>query len=135
MSHDIQDFVIRGGQKVTPAAIVRLEQQLPLVLARINEADPPRQPHLREQAQFLVRYVEDCLDNQYEPEDLSALAEAIFALIYLHRGTDIIPDDVPEIGYEDDSAVVRTVLMSRAAEFARYAARSGGALATPSLES
>lgn len=133
MSHDIQDFVTRGAQKITPVDIAQLEQQLPLVVAKITEAEPARQPHLRGQAEFLVRYVEDCLESQFAPEDLAALAEAIFALIYLHKGADIIPDEIPEIGYEDDSAVVRTVLMRHAEEFARFATHSG--LATPSADS
>jgi len=133
MSHDIQDFVTRGAQKITPVEIAQLEQQLPLVVAKIIEAEPARQPHLRAQAEFLVRYVEDCLESQFAPEDLSALAEAIFALMYLHKGADIIPDDIPEIGYEDDSAVLRTVLMRHEAEFARFAAH--GELTVPSAES
>ncbi|HEY8900059.1 MAG TPA: YkvA family protein [Chthoniobacterales bacterium] len=134
MSHDIQDFVTRGGQRVTPAAIVRLEQELPLVLAKLTTADPPQQPHLLDQAQFLVRFVEDCLENHYSPADLAALTESIFALIYLHKGTDIIPDEIPEIGYEDDSAVMRAVLLGHRAEFARFAGHNGMPVPLPSVE-
>lgn len=132
--NDIQDFVRQGSEKITPADIAIFEEELPLVLARINEANPPRQPHLHNQAQFLVHYVEDCLDGTYTPDDVGALAEALFGLMYLHKGTDIIPDSVPEIGYADDSAVIRAVLAGHGGEFGRYGAKSGHDYAALSLE-
>ena len=134
MSSDLQDFVTQGSQKITPVHIAAFEQDLPFVLAKVNAADTPQQPHLREQAQFLVRYVEDCLGGQYQPEDISALAEALFALMYLFKGTDIIPDDVPGIGYADDSAILRIVLAGHVDEFARYASRGGLDFAALSLD-
>jgi uncharacterized membrane protein YkvA (DUF1232 family) len=122
---DIAEFVREGAQKITPADIAQFEQELPLVLAKVAEADTSSLPHLREQAQFLVRFVEDCLGEQYAPEDVMALAEAIFALMYLLKGTDIIPDDLPGIGFSDDSAVIRAVLSHHTAEFSRYVSEMG----------
>ena len=133
MSHDIQNFVTQGSQKITPADIARFEQELPLVLAKVNELDAPALPHLCEQTQFLVRYVEDCLGNQYQPEDIAALAEALFGLMYLLKGTDIIPDDLPG-GYADDSAVLRAVLAGHSEEFTRYGAAVGSDFARLSLD-
>ena len=124
MSSDIQNFVTAGSQKITPADIARFEAELPLVLARVNDLDAPGLPHIREQTQFLVRFVEDCLGSTYQPEDIAALAEAIFALMYLHKGVDIIPDGMPG-GYADDSAILRTVLAGHTAEFSRYADHVG----------
>lgn len=132
--NEIQEFIRHGSERMTPAEIAIFEEELPLVLARINEADPPRQPHLSGQTEFLVRYVEDCLDDTYQPEDLAALAEALFALMYLHKGTDIIPDTVPEMGYADDSAVVRTVLADHPDEFKRYGELSTQSYSGLSLE-
>jgi uncharacterized membrane protein YkvA (DUF1232 family) len=134
MSYDIRNFVTQGSQKITPADIAQFEQELPLVLAKVNEADLPNEPHLREQAQFLVRYVEDCLGGQYQPEDIAALAEALFGLMYLLKGTDIIPDELPDIGFSDDSAVLRAVLGGHPDEFARYASRGGFDFAALSLD-
>ncbi len=120
MSREIQEFVTAGSQKITPADIAQFEQELPLVLAKVNDLDAPGLPHLREQTQFLVRYVEDCLGEQFQPQDIAALAEALFGLMYLLKGTDIIPDDLPG-GFADDSAVLRAVLAGHAEEFTRYA--------------
>jgi len=133
MSKEIQDFVVEGSQKITPAEIAQLEQELPLVLAKVNDLDAPGLPHLIEQTQFLVRYVEDCLGSLYQPTDVSALAEALFGLMYLLKGTDIIPDDLPG-GYADDSAVLRAVLMGHVEEFTRYAAQGGADFTALSLE-
>ncbi len=134
MMNDIQEFIVSGSQKITPSEIAQFEEKLPLVLAKINEVDPPRQPHLQEQAQFLVRFVEDCLDNKYTPNDLAALAEALFALMYLDKQVDIIPDSVPEIGYADDSAVIRTVLVTHPVEFSAYGTHTGVEYTELSLE-
>ncbi len=133
MSKEIQEFVIAGSQKITPAEIARFEEELPLVLAKVSDLDAPALPHLREQTQFLVRYVEDCLGNLYEPDDIAALAQALFGLMYLLRGTDIIPDNLPA-GYADDSAVLRAVLAMHPEEFSRYASRTGRAFDRLSLE-
>jgi len=124
MSRDIQEFIIAGSQKITPAEIARFEAELPLVLAKVNDLDAPGLPNLCEQTQFLVRFVEDCLGSQYKPEDVSALAEALFALMYFLKGVDIIPDDLPG-GYADDSAVIRDVLSRHTGEFKRYAGSCG----------
>jgi len=132
--NDFQEFVTTGAQKITPAQIARFEEELPLVLAKINEVAPPEQPNLQCHAQFLVRYVEDCLDAKYTPNDVGALAEAIFALMYLHKGVDIIPDVIPGIGYSDDSAVLRTVLAGHKKEFTEFGDMSGVPFSSLSIE-
>lgn len=129
----IEEFVRHGAQRITPVEIAQLERELPLVLAKVAELDAPALPHLREQTGFLVRFVEDCLGDQYQPEDIAALAEALFGLMYLLRGTDIIPDDIPG-GYADDSAVLRAVLVGHGEEFTRYAGHAGLEFSRISLE-
>jgi len=129
----IEEFVRHGSQRITPAEIAQFEDELPLVLAKVADLDAPALPHLREQTQFLVRYVEDCLGDQYQPEDIAALAEALFGLMYLLKGTDIIPDELPG-GYADDSAVLRAVLAGHGDEFTRYAKHAGITFSEISLE-
>jgi uncharacterized membrane protein YkvA (DUF1232 family) len=65
--------------------------------------------------------------------DIAALAEALFGLMYLLKGTDIIPDDLPG-GFADDSAVLRAVLSGHGEEFNRYAAHAGISFSRISLE-
>jgi uncharacterized membrane protein YkvA (DUF1232 family) len=46
--------------------------------------------------------------------------ETAFALRYAAKEIDIIPDFVPEIGYADDSLIVRTVLSRHQDVFRDY---------------
>lgn len=134
MKSDFEKLVLEGSQKITPAQIAQFEDKLPMLLARVNDLDLPEQPHLCQQIQFLVRYVEDCLDSKFVPDDVSALAEAIFALIYFDNAVDVIPDMLPKVGLSDDSAVVRVVLLGHRAEFVRYGEFCGRAFETISLD-
>lgn len=127
MRSDFENLVLEGSQKITPGQIAQFEDKLPMLLARVNDLDLPDQPNFRSQVQFLVRYVEDCLDGKFVPEDVSALAQAIFALMYFDNAVDVIPDMVPKLGLSDDSAVVRVVLLRHGTEFARYGEFSGHA--------
>jgi uncharacterized membrane protein YkvA (DUF1232 family) len=129
----IEEFIRHGSQRITPVEIAQLERDLPLVRAKVADLDAPALPHFREQTEFLARYVEDCLGGLHQPEDVAALAEALFGLIYLLKGTDIIPDELPG-GFADDSAIVRHVLAAHPEEFARFAERSGLASVPVSLE-
>ena len=83
--------------------------------------DVPEFPHLKPQTNFLVRYAEAVLDEAYPCSDLQAIAETVFALSYLVKEVDIIPDSVPHIGLADDSAVLRAVLMGHQGEFRAFA--------------
>jgi uncharacterized membrane protein YkvA (DUF1232 family) len=98
----------RGGCKVQPQTLEAAEF-----------------PHLREQTRFLVRYAEDVLDGAYACSDLQAIAETVFALGYLLKDVDIIPDTVPGKGLADDSLVLRAVLSSHEEELRAFAAKSG----------
>jgi uncharacterized membrane protein YkvA (DUF1232 family) len=54
--------------------------------------------------------------------------------MYLHKGVDIIPDIIPDIGYSDDSAVLRTVLTGHFKEFTRFGETSGIPFSSLSIE-
>ena len=86
--------------------------------------DVPDFPHLKRQTNFLVRYAEDVLDGIYPCADLTAITESVFALSYLLKEVDIIPDSVPHLGLADDSAVLRAVLKGHENEFRIFATKS-----------
>jgi len=122
---EIQEFVLRGGQRLTAGSMAEFLKKIPFVKAKAETVDAPGFPHLRVQAGFLARYVEDVLEGAYSCGDLSAAAEAVFALGYLLRDVDIIPDEVSSAGYSDDSAVLRAVLEAHPDEFIGFAEASG----------
>jgi uncharacterized membrane protein YkvA (DUF1232 family) len=117
----IHEFVIRGGQTVTAGQMDAFRRKLPFLKVKAEIIDEPELPHLKPQTNFLVRYAEDVLDGAYPCSDLQAIAETVFALSYLLKEVDIIPDSVPHLGLADDSAVLRAVLMGHKSEFRDFA--------------
>lgn len=119
------DFVTRGGQSMTAGQLDSFKRNLPLLRVQAETIDAPAHPHLPKQIHFLVRYAEDVLDMVYPCSDLAAIGETVFALSYLLKAIDIIPDSVPGIGLIDDSAVLRAVLQAHENEFRDFAEKSG----------
>ncbi len=118
---EIHEFVLRGGQMITVGQMQAFQRKLPFLKVKAETMETDEFPHLSEQTRFLVRYLEDVLENVYASEDLPAVAEAVFALGYLLKDVDIIPDTIPGAGYADDSAVLRAVLESHVPEFRAFA--------------
>lgn len=116
----IQDFVTQGGQSVTAGEVGAFRNHLAAYKLKAEMLEAAGQPRLREQSSLLLRYIEDVLDDVHVPEDFSALPEAVFAMRYLAKGVDIIPDSVPGIGYSDDAEVVHAVLLAHGGEFRAY---------------
>lgn len=122
---EIVDYVNRGATQITPQVVEHLLRRLPLWKAEFTQIHAPKFPHLARQLEFLTEAVEDAADGAYKELPYVALAAAVFALIYAHRKTDLIPDCLSDIGRADDSSVVRAVLIQHEKAFARYAAHRG----------
>lgn len=119
----ISDFVIQGGQSITAGQVDAFRSHLAAYKLKAETLEATGHHDIRDQALFLLRFIEDVLDGAYESADFPALPEAIFALRYLAKGVDIIPDNTSE-GYSDDEAVILEVLREHAEEFRRYAAKN-----------
>ena len=119
------EFVVRGAQTVTAGKMDEFKRQLPFLKVKAETMDTPAFPHIRAQIHFLVRYAEDVLDGIYPCSDLPAIAETVFALGYLLKDVDIIPDSIPGRGFADDSMVLRAVLVSHEEEFRTFAKKAG----------
>jgi uncharacterized membrane protein YkvA (DUF1232 family) len=70
-------------------------------------------PHLQQQFKLLADFFEDTAEGVFQAGSDASRKESAFALRYAAKETVIIPDFVPEIGYADDSLIVRTVLSRR----------------------
>jgi uncharacterized membrane protein YkvA (DUF1232 family) len=118
---DLSEYIDHGIRKITPRTVEAFRKQLPRLQFKTVEIEAPQQPHLVEQIDFLTRFVEDCADGAWSDYPYVTFAEALFALMYLLRGVDIIPDMIPEIGYADDSSLMRSVLSRSKNHFIAYA--------------
>ena len=118
---EIAAFAQRGASRVTPKIMNNLLHRLPMLKAEFTQIHAPKFPHLVEQLEFLADVVEDFAEGAYKDIPYAAAAAAAFAIIYTHRLLDIIPDFVAKISFEDDSAVVRAVLIMFEKDFEKYA--------------
>jgi uncharacterized membrane protein YkvA (DUF1232 family) len=125
MPSEITQFVSHHAERITPSVIANLRKKLPLLKAEFTQIEAPRLPHLIDQLEFLVDAVEDAADGAYNDLPYTALADAAFAVLYAHQAIDILPDHLPGMGRQDDSAIVRYVLMRHERAFGAYADKRG----------
>jgi uncharacterized membrane protein YkvA (DUF1232 family) len=120
---EIAMFVRHGAAQITQQVLKGIHKQLPMLKVEFAQINAPKYPHLVDQLEFLANVVEDFAENADEELSLVAVASAAFALAYAHRRMDLIPDQNPDYGFADDSAVVRAVLMENERMFEAYAHR------------
>jgi uncharacterized membrane protein YkvA (DUF1232 family) len=122
---EIAKFVNNGAAAVTPGVAEKVLRQLPQWKLEFTQINAPLFPHLVDQLEFLADAVEDVLEGAYKELPYSALAQAVFALVYAHKKVGIIPDSILSLGYADNSSVVRAVLIQNEKAFAVYAGTQG----------
>jgi uncharacterized membrane protein YkvA (DUF1232 family) len=122
---ELAQFVHAGAAKITPQILRGLAKKLPLMKVNFAQIDAPKFPHLVPQLQFLANVVEDFADGKADELPYVAVASAAYALIYVQRQTDVIPDSVPGLGMADDSGVARVVLIENEKVLANYAEKLG----------
>src|SRR6201981_3814688 len=106
----ISEYVEQRAALLTLEHLDELRADRPLLTARFAAIAVPQYPHLQQQLKLLADFFEDTADGVFPAGSDASRKETAFALRYTAKETDIIPDFVPEIGYADDSLIVRTVL-------------------------
>ena len=122
---EIVKFVNSGAISITPAIAEKVLRQLPQWKLEFTQIRAPQFPHLVDQLEFLANAVEDAVEGAYKDLPYFAIAQAVFAMIYAHKKLGIIPDSILNLGYADDSSVVRAVLIQNEKAFAIYAGVQG----------
>lgn len=122
---EIVKFVNNGATSITPTIAEKVMRQLPQWKLEFTQIHAPLFPHLVDQLEFLADAVEDAVEGAYKELPYCAIAQAVFALVYSHKKLGIIPDSILNLGYADDSSVVRAVLIQNEEAFAIYAGNQG----------
>jgi hypothetical protein len=122
---EISKFVNGGAESITPAIAEKVLRQLPQWKLEFTQIDAPKFPHLVDQLEFLADAVEDSVEGAYKDLPYSAVAQAVFALVYTHKKTSLLSESFLELGRADDSSVVRAVLIQNENAFATYAGKQG----------
>ncbi len=118
---EIAKFVNNGATSITPAVAEKVLRQLPQWKLEFTQIHAPLFPHLVDQLEFLADAVEDAVEGIYKDLPYCTISQSVFALIYAHKKVGVIPDSVLNLGYADDSSVVRAVLIQNEKAFAIYA--------------
>ncbi len=127
---EVAQFVNRGGTLVTPALTERVLRNLPFWKVEFAQITAPRFPHLAAQLEFLADVVEDFAEGADKDLPYVAVAQAVFALLHVHKKVGLLPGAVPELAKADHSSVVRAVLIQNEKALAEYAERHGVEWAT-----
>ena len=122
---EIAKFVNHGAASITPAVAENVLRHLPQWKLEFTQISAPQFPHLVDQLEFLADAVEDATEGAYKELPYTALAQAVFALVYAHKKMGIIPEGILEMGGADNSSVVRAVLIQNEKAFAIYAGTQG----------
>src|SRR5579859_1409435 len=117
---EIAKFVNHGATSVTPFVAEKVLRQLPQWKLEFTQINAPRFPHLVDQLEFLADAVEDAMEGAYKDLPFVAVAQAVFALLYTHKKTNMLSESILEMGRADDSSVVRAVLIQNEKAFAIY---------------
>jgi uncharacterized membrane protein YkvA (DUF1232 family) len=116
----ISEYVEWRAAQLTPEHLAELRTDLPLLKIRFTAIAVPQFPRLQQQLKLLADFFEDAADSMFLAGSDASRKETAFALRYAAQEIDIIPDFVPEIGYADDSLIVRTVLSRHQGIFRDY---------------
>jgi uncharacterized membrane protein YkvA (DUF1232 family) len=122
---EIADFVHHNAAKVTPNILQGVHHRLPQLKLEFAEIHAPKFPHLVDQLELLADVIEDYAEGADLEIPYFVIAEACFALAYAHKQTHLIPDHVVDIGFADESAVVRTVFIENEKALSEYCKRHG----------
>ena len=115
---------------ITPAITERVLRNLPFWKVEFTQMGASQFPHLAAQLEFLADVVEDFAENADKEIPLCTVAQAVFALTYVHKKAGIIPGLSIDLSKADNSSVVRAVLIQNERALSTYAARHGVEWAT-----
>jgi uncharacterized membrane protein YkvA (DUF1232 family) len=118
MNEELQAIITDGARRITPAHLDKLVRLLPnirLAVTQITEF-----PDLPDQVEFLAEIIEDFQAGLNRSIPFTAIAESAFALFYLRKAADIIPDSIPRTGFVDDAAIVSAVFENYKRPFLKH---------------
>lgn len=112
---DLRRFVERGAHLLKSEDTAFLTANQKRLREKLDDIRAEH-PRLERQLEFLAKI------HKSKPSTVpdSIRREAAFALLYAIRDMDMMPDDVPGLGFVDDAAVTEVVLSRHAEIFRTY---------------
>lgn len=122
---EFNDYIVYHAHRLSPKDLRTLAEQIPSLREGFAEIRTSQFPHTPERLHFLADVVEAFVSGTYDTLPFESVAEAAFALIYLHQEIDLLPDSLPEIGFTDDAIIVALVLERNAPAFVLFSEKTG----------
>jgi uncharacterized membrane protein YkvA (DUF1232 family) len=116
----ISDYVEQGALLLSLEHLDEVRRELTILNLQSAAISVCQFSHLQTQLKLLTDFLEDTAAGVFPAGSEASRKETAFALRYMAKEGDIIPDSVPEIGYADDSLIVRTVLIRHQDVFRDY---------------
>lgn len=107
MNDELRRFIADGASRITPARLEKLIRLLPEIRLAVTQVHGF--PHFADRVEVLAEVIEDFYSGLSRDVPYVAIAESAFALLYLRKNVDIIPDAIPGAGHADDAAIVTLV--------------------------
>jgi len=118
MNQELQEFITDGARRITPAHLDKLVRFLPSIRLAVTQVR--EFPDLPDQVEFLSEIIEDFHSGLNRSIPFTAIAESAFALFYLRKATDIIPDLITRVGFADDAAIISAVFENYQQPFLKH---------------
>jgi uncharacterized membrane protein YkvA (DUF1232 family) len=118
MNQELQDFITDGARRITPIHLDKLIRLLPKIRLAVNQVTDF--PDLPDQVEFLAEIIEDFHAGLNRSIPFTAIAESAFALFYVRKANDLIPDSIPRSGYSDDAAIITAVFENYKRPFLKH---------------
>jgi uncharacterized membrane protein YkvA (DUF1232 family) len=118
MNEDLNQFITDGARRITPNHLDKLVRWLPEIRLAVTQIIGF--PSLPDQVEFLGEIIEDFHAGLEKSIPYTAIAESAFALLYLRKGVDIIPDSIAGTGYADDAAIISAVFENYRQPFLKH---------------
>jgi len=108
----LPQFISRGASALTASDIEHFPRQASRIRKKLREIGTSGHEALCREGTALLEYALAASRGEANPLKPRAMFDCVFALNYLLKGVDAIPDSVPEIGLEDDRIIVHHVFQT-----------------------
>lgn len=102
-------FISLGASALTATDIEEFPHQVARLKKKLEEIRASGHEALYREGSILLDYALAATLSQANPLKPRAMFDCVFALNYLLKGIDAIPDSLPDIGLEDDRIIIHYV--------------------------
>lgn len=115
----IDKFIIIGSSQIRSADLQTISEKSQQIHEKIYLIREAGLSDLKRQTRLIMQTIEFATRLQFEDPLPTYLAEGGFAMLYLIREEDLIPDLIPGIGLIDDAILVKRAFYRNEADFMR----------------